>query len=95
MVFVSLARNGDVKKGMTVVVGTYRAQQARITTGCPFPWTLSAYEFPLGNSEYFLCFMLVNPSKIVPPPGVPLRQIQFVVFLCLQKASYHTWTHFI
>jgi hypothetical protein len=36
-------------------------------------------KFPLGNSENFLCLKLVRPPKAVPPPGVPLRQIQYVV----------------
>jgi hypothetical protein len=43
------------------------------------PWTLLAFEFTLGISETFLCFVLIRPTKIVPPPGVPLRQIQFVI----------------
>jgi hypothetical protein len=34
------------------------------------PWTLLVYEFPLGTSETFLCFMLVHFIKIVPPAGV-------------------------
>jgi hypothetical protein len=34
------------------------------------PWTLLVYEFPLGTSETFLCFMLVNFIKIIPPAGV-------------------------
>lgn len=36
-------------------------------------------KFPLGTSETFLCLKLVRPSKAVPPPGVPLRQIEYVV----------------
>jgi hypothetical protein len=43
------------------------------------PWILLILEFPLGNSETFLCFMLVNFIKFFPPPGVPLRQIKFVI----------------
>jgi hypothetical protein len=31
------------------------------------PWTLLVYEFSLGTSETFLCFMSVRPIKIVPP----------------------------
>jgi hypothetical protein len=38
-----------------------------------------ALKFPLGTSKTFLCLKLVRPSKAVPPPGVPLRQIQYVV----------------
>jgi hypothetical protein len=34
------------------------------------PWTLLVYEFPLGTSETFICFMSVHPIKIVPPAGV-------------------------
>ena len=45
----------------------------------PFPRTVLASELPLGTSEAFLLFMLVHPSKTVPPPSVPLRKIQFVV----------------
>jgi len=45
------------------------------------PRTLLVYEVPFGISETFPCFMLVHPSKTVPPPGVPLRQIQVVVTL--------------
>ena len=37
------------------------------------------FGFPLGNSELLLYFMFVHPSKIVPPPCTPLRQIQLVV----------------
>jgi hypothetical protein len=33
-------------------------------------WTLLVYEFPLGTSETFLCFMLAHIIKIVPPAGV-------------------------
>jgi hypothetical protein len=29
------------------------------------PWTLLVYEYPLGTSETFLCFMLVHPINIV------------------------------
>ena len=43
------------------------------------PWTLLVYEFPLGTSETFLCFMLVHPIKIVPPAGVELPQTQFII----------------
>jgi hypothetical protein len=43
------------------------------------PWTLLVFEFLLGISETLLCFMLVHPIKTVPLPGVPLRQIQFVI----------------
>jgi hypothetical protein len=43
------------------------------------PWTLLFYEYPLGTSETFLCFMLVHPIKTVPPAGVQLQQIQFVI----------------
>jgi hypothetical protein len=42
-------------------------------------WTLLVYEFPLGTSETFLCFMLVHPIQTVPPAGVQLPQIQFVI----------------
>jgi hypothetical protein len=42
------------------------------------PRTLLVYEYPLGTSETFLCFMLAHIIKIVPPAGVQLRQIQFV-----------------
>jgi hypothetical protein len=42
-------------------------------------WTLLVFEFPLGTSETFLCFMLIRPTKIVPPRGVALRQIHFVI----------------
>jgi hypothetical protein len=45
------------------------------------PWTLLVFEVPLGTSESFLCFTLVCPSQTVPPPGVPLQQIQLVVIL--------------
>jgi hypothetical protein len=45
------------------------------------PWTLFVYEVQFGISETFPCFMLVHPSKTVPSPGVPLRQIQVVVTL--------------
>jgi hypothetical protein len=41
--------------------------------------TLLVFEFPLGNSETSPCYVLVHPSKIVPPPGAPLRQIQFTL----------------
>jgi hypothetical protein len=40
------------------------------------PWTLLVYEYPL---ETFLCYMLVQPIQIVPPPRVQLPQIQFVI----------------
>jgi hypothetical protein len=43
------------------------------------PWALLVYEYPLGTSETFLCFMLVQPTQIVPPAGVQLRQIQFII----------------
>jgi hypothetical protein len=42
-------------------------------------WTLLVYEFPLGTSKTFLCFMSVPPIQIVPPAGVQLPQIQFVI----------------
>jgi hypothetical protein len=32
-----------------------------------------------GTSETFLCFMPVRPIQIVPPAGVQLLQIQFVI----------------
>jgi hypothetical protein len=38
-------------------------------------------KFPHGYSETFPSFVNIFPSRIVPPPGVPLRQIQFVVIL--------------
>jgi hypothetical protein len=43
------------------------------------PWTLLVYEFPLGTSEIFLCFMSAHPIQIVSPAGVQLRQIQLDV----------------
>jgi hypothetical protein len=43
------------------------------------PWTFWVFECPLGTSESFLCFVLVRLPKLVPPPGAPLRQIQFVI----------------
>jgi hypothetical protein len=43
------------------------------------PWTLFVYENTLGTSETFLCFMLVLPIKIVPPAGLQLPQIQFII----------------
>jgi hypothetical protein len=43
------------------------------------PRTLLVFDFPLGISETFLCFMWVHPVQIVPPAGVPLRQIQFII----------------
>jgi hypothetical protein len=42
-------------------------------------WTLLVYEYPLGTSETFLCFMPVHPIQIVPPAGVQLPQIQFII----------------
>jgi hypothetical protein len=45
------------------------------------PWTLFAFEFPLGTSEAFFCFMLVLPLKIIPPVDMSMRQIPFVVIL--------------
>lgn len=59
---------------------------------CPFARTLVIYDFPLRDSESFLCFMLVSRSKIVLTPGVPLRQIQVAVLFILQKANYYTLT---
>jgi len=47
-VFISLARKGDGKQGMTEV-GTCRIQPVPITL-CPSSKTLLVYEFPLGNS---------------------------------------------
>lgn len=35
--------------------------------------------FPLGSSETSLCFVLVQPSKFTPQPGVPMQKIQFLV----------------
>jgi hypothetical protein len=43
------------------------------------PRTLLVYEYPLGTSETFLCFMSVHPIKIAPPVGVQLPQIQFLI----------------
>jgi hypothetical protein len=37
------------------------------------------YEFPLGTSVTFLCFMLAHIIKTVPLAGVLLRQILFVI----------------
>jgi hypothetical protein len=34
------------------------------------PWALLVYEFPLGTSETFLCFMSAHVIKTVPPAGV-------------------------
>ena len=36
-------------------------------------------KFPFGTSETLLCLKLVRPSKVVPPPGVPLQQIEYVM----------------
>lgn len=48
---------------------------------CPssMDFKFQVLKFPLGTSKTFLCLKLVRPSKAVPPPGVPLRQIQYVV----------------
>ena len=45
-------------------------------------WTLSVIEFPFGTSEAFF-FFHIRPfkKKTILPPGVSLRQIQFVVIL--------------
>jgi hypothetical protein len=43
------------------------------------PWAVLVYEYPLGTSETFVCFVLVFPIKIVPPAGVQLPQIQFII----------------
>jgi hypothetical protein len=37
------------------------------------------FHFPLGTFETLLCFVLVHVIKTAPPPGAPLRQIQFVI----------------
>ena len=42
---------------------------------------LLLFTIPVGNSKIPLSCTSVNPSKIVPPPEVPLRKIQFVVIL--------------
>jgi len=47
-------------------------------------WTLSVFEFPLGNSENSPRLTFVHPGKIVPPPGVLLREIQCVV-ICISS----------
>jgi hypothetical protein len=39
----------------------------------------SSMDLSLGTYDTFLCFILVHPSHTVPPPGIPLRQIHFVV----------------
>jgi len=44
--------------------------------------TLFIFDFPIGNSETYLCFILVNPSRTVPPLVVPLLQIQFAA-ICI------------
>jgi hypothetical protein len=44
-------------------------------------WTLLVFEFSLGTSQTFLCITLVHPSKLVPPPDVLVRQIQYEVIL--------------
>ena len=61
------------------------------------PWKLLAYDFELGTSKTFLCFMLVHPSKRVSPPGVPLCQIQFIVILTSSesKSTLSVRFHFI
>ena len=38
------------------------------------------FKFPIWNSDKFLRFKSVHPSKIAPPPGTPLQQIQFSRF---------------
>ena len=43
-------------------------------------WTLFVFEVPLGTSgTYLFSRQSVSPSNIVSLPGVPLRQVQFVV----------------
>ena len=50
-------------------------------------------KFPLGASETFLCLKLVRPSKAVPPPGVPLRQVQYVVTQMSSEGKTITLRH--
>jgi len=44
-----------------------------------------SFGFPKGSSEIFLSFLLLHPSNAVPPPGVPLLRIQFIVKLTLSQ----------
>ena len=47
-------------------------------------------EFSLGTSETVLGFTLVRPLKLVPPPGVSLQQIHFlVIFICSESKLSH------
>jgi hypothetical protein len=46
---------------------------------CPFTMDIIGLRVPTRNLRGFFCFMLVHLPKIVLPPGVPLRQNQFVI----------------
>jgi len=52
------------------------------------------YEVPFGISETFPCFMLIHPSKTVPPPGVPLLQIQVAATMITSEGTL-SQTHLI
>jgi hypothetical protein len=56
------------------------------------PWTLLVFEFALGTSESFLCFMLVHFPKTVPPPGVPLQQSPFAINWISSEGK---WLHLV
>ena len=43
--------------------------------------TLFNYDFPIETLRLTIFFKLVSPSKTVPPPVVPLLQIQFAAIL--------------
>ena len=45
------------------------------------------FKSKLGSSETSLCFVFVYYSKIVPPPGVPLRHVVFVVCFVFRRKS--------
>jgi hypothetical protein len=61
---------------------------------CPssIDFKFQVLKFLLGTAKTFLCLKLVRPSKAVRPPGVPLRQIQYVVIQMSSERKTVTFT---